>query len=151
MTTARLAAALASRYIIERELGRCGIATVYLARAASGTRRPVAIKVLAPDLSQSLGAERFLCEIEPAANLQHPHVVPLFDSGEVGGLLYYVMPYVEGESLRDRLVRRGGSRSRRPTWRVWSTRTWMTRERAAELAGCSFCLTRSQRKPTLTC
>jgi serine/threonine-protein kinase len=103
---AALTAALADRYVIERELGRGGMATVYLARELRH-RRPVAIKVLDPDLSQSLGAERFLREIELAANLQHPHVVPLFDSGEAAGLLYYVMPFVEGESLRDRLRRDG--------------------------------------------
>src|SRR6476469_6230061 len=104
--SAALTAALAGRYVMERELGRGGMATVYLARDLRH-RRPVAIKVLAPDLSQSLGAERFLREIELAANLQHPHVVPLFDSGEAAGLLYYVMPFVEGESLRDRLAREG--------------------------------------------
>jgi serine/threonine protein kinase/TolB-like protein len=99
-------AALTNRYVLERELSRGGMATVYLARDARH-RRSVAIKVLNPELSQSLGAERFLREIELAANLQHPHVVPLFDSGESAGLLYYVMPYVDGESLRDRLVREG--------------------------------------------
>jgi eukaryotic-like serine/threonine-protein kinase len=103
---AALSAALAGRYVIERALGRGGMATVYLARDLRH-RRPVAIKVLAPDLSQSLGAERFLREIELAANLQHPHVVPLFDSGEAAGLLYYVMPFVQGESLRERLAREG--------------------------------------------
>jgi serine/threonine-protein kinase len=105
-TDADFRAALAGRYLVERELGRGGMATVYLARDLRH-RRPVAIKVLAPDLSQSLGAERFLREIEVAANLQHPHLVPLFDSGEAAGLLYYVMPYVEGESLRARLTREG--------------------------------------------
>ncbi len=102
----RLAAALAERYRIERELGAGGMATVYLA-ADLKHHRKVALKVLHPDLAAILGAERFLREIEITANLQHPHILPLFDSGEAGGFLYYVMPYVEGESLRDRLTREG--------------------------------------------
>jgi TolB-like protein/tRNA A-37 threonylcarbamoyl transferase component Bud32/Flp pilus assembly protein TadD len=100
----RLANALAGRYTIERELGRGGMATVYLARDVKHARR-VAIKVLNPDLAASLGAERFLREIETTANLRHPHVLPLYDSGDADGLLFYVMPLVEGESLRDRLAR----------------------------------------------
>ena len=97
--------ALGARYVIERELGRGGMATVYLARD-SRHRRPVAVKVLHPELSAALGAERFLKEIELTASLQHPHILPLFDSGAAaGGLLYYVMPYVEGETLRARLER----------------------------------------------
>ncbi|HEX9283926.1 MAG TPA: serine/threonine-protein kinase, partial [Gemmatimonadales bacterium] len=96
--------ALADRYAIERELGRGGMATVYLAEDRKH-RRPVAIKVLHPELAAALGAERFLREIEIAARLQHPHILPLYDSGSAGGQLYYVMPYVEGESLRDRLSR----------------------------------------------
>jgi serine/threonine-protein kinase len=80
------------------------MATVYLARDLRH-RRPVALKVLHPELAYALGADRFLREIEVAANLSHPHILPLFDSGEVEGLLYYVMPYVEGESLRDKLTR----------------------------------------------
>jgi tRNA A-37 threonylcarbamoyl transferase component Bud32 len=101
-----LAAALAGRYTIERELGRGGMATVYLARDAKHQRR-VAIKVLKPELAAALGPERFLREIEIAAGLTHPHILPLHDSGDAAGLLYYVMPYVEGESLRDRLACEG--------------------------------------------
>src|SRR6185295_10130536 len=100
----RLATSLAGRYAIERELGQGGMATVYLAHDVRHDRR-VALKVLRPELSAILGAERFLHEIKTTANLQHPHILSLFDSGEAGGLVYYVMPYVEGESLRDRLVR----------------------------------------------
>jgi Tol biopolymer transport system component len=99
---ARLTAALADRYRIERELGQGGMATVYLAHDLRHDR-PVAVKVLRPELSAILGAERFLAEIKTTANLQHPHILPLHDSGEADGLVYYVMPYVEGESLRDRL------------------------------------------------
>jgi len=102
----RLQAALESRYAIERELGHGGMATVFLARDLR-LGRPVAIKVVRPDLAASLGAERFLAEIRVTANLQHPNLVPLFDSGEADGLLFYVMPFVEGESLRDRLTREG--------------------------------------------
>jgi tetratricopeptide (TPR) repeat protein len=97
-------AALAGGYAIERELGRGGMARVYLAQDLKH-RRPVAIKVLAPELAAALGRERFLREIETAARLSHPHILPLHDSGEADGFLYYVMPYVEGESLRDRLDR----------------------------------------------
>src|SRR5207248_7899534 len=96
--------ALAERYAVERELGRGGMATVFLAEDLKH-RRPVAIKVLHPELAAAVGAERFLREIEIAARLQHPHILPLYDSGAAAGLLYYVMPYVEGESLRDRLAR----------------------------------------------
>ena len=99
-----LRAALAGQYAIERELGRGGMATVYLAQDRKHGR-PVAIKVLAPELAAAVGRERFLREIETAARLTHPHILPLHDSGEADGLLYYVMPYVEGESLRDRLTR----------------------------------------------
>jgi serine/threonine-protein kinase len=99
-----LQTALADRYRIEREIGRGGMATVYLADDLKHPRR-VAIKVLNPDLSEALGAERFLQEIETASSLTHPHILPLYDSGEAEGLLYYVMPYVKGESLRDRLRR----------------------------------------------
>jgi len=100
----RLASALADRYRIERELGAGGMATVYLAEDVRH-RRKVAIKVLHPELSAVLGPDRFLKEIELTANLQHPHILPLFDSGTVDGLLYYVMPFVEGETLRSRLTR----------------------------------------------
>jgi len=103
---ARLQPALADRYTIERELGRGGMATVYLAQDLKHRRR-VAIKVLKPELAAALGPERFLQEIEIAAGLTHPHILPLYDSGEATGLLYYVMPYVEGETLRNRLDRAG--------------------------------------------
>src|SRR6059036_3405539 len=86
--------ALADRYALERELGRGGMATVLLAQDVKH-RRPVAIKVLHAELAAALGAERFLREIEIAARLQHPHILPLYDSGAAGGVLYYVMPYVE--------------------------------------------------------
>ncbi len=94
-----LRAALADRYRIERELGRGGMATVYLAHDLKHDRE-VAVKVVQPDLAAVIGTERFLKEIKVTANLQHPHILPLFDSGETDGFLYYVMPYVEGESLR---------------------------------------------------
>ncbi|MHB1862875.1 MAG: protein kinase domain-containing protein [Gemmatimonadaceae bacterium] len=99
-----LPAALSDRYTIEREIGAGGMATVYLAHDLRHDRK-VALKVLRPELAAVIGAERFLSEIKTTANLQHPHILPLFDSGEAGGLVYYVMPYVEGESLRDRLNR----------------------------------------------
>src|ERR1700675_3760584 len=99
-----LVSALSGRYTIERELGRGGMAVVYLAHDRKHDRK-VALKVIQPDLAESVKAERFLREIQIAAKLTHPHVLPLYDSGEVDGLLYYVMPYVEGESLRDRLRR----------------------------------------------
>ena len=98
----RLKAALAGRYTIELELGQGGMATVYLAHDVRHDRR-VAVKVLRPELSLELGADRFVREIHLAARLNHPHIMPLFDSGEAGGFLYYVMPVVEGESLRERL------------------------------------------------
>jgi len=100
----RLSAALAGRYRIERELGAGGMATVYLAHDLRHERK-VALKVLRAELAAVIGAERFLAEIKTTANLQHPHILPLFDSGSADGFLYYVMPYVEGESLRDRLTR----------------------------------------------
>jgi tetratricopeptide (TPR) repeat protein/tRNA A-37 threonylcarbamoyl transferase component Bud32/TolB-like protein len=100
----RLKAALSDRYAIERELGAGGMATVYLAEDLKHERK-VAVKVLRPELAASIGADRFLREIKIAANLNHPHILPLHDSGEADGFLFYVMPYVEGESLRDRLNR----------------------------------------------
>jgi tetratricopeptide (TPR) repeat protein/tRNA A-37 threonylcarbamoyl transferase component Bud32 len=103
---AQLVAALSDRYAIERELGRGGMATVYLARDLKHERR-VALKLLDPELGVAMGVERFLAEIRVTANLQHPNVLPLFDSGSADGLLYYVMPYVDGESLRARLDREG--------------------------------------------
>jgi hypothetical protein len=102
----RLSSALGGRYRVERELGEGGMATVWLAHDTKHDR-PVAIKILHRDLSVSLGAERFLREIRIVAQLQHPHVVGLIDSGEADGMLYYVMPYVAGESLRTRLAREG--------------------------------------------
>ncbi len=98
----RLKSALADRYQIERELGSGGMATVYLAQDLRHHRR-VAVKVLRPELSVILGAERFLKEIEVTAGLQHPNILPLYDSGEAGTFVYYVMPYVEGETLRTKL------------------------------------------------
>jgi serine/threonine protein kinase len=112
----QLKRALADRYAIERELGQGGMATVYLAQDLKHHRR-VAVKVLRPELAASLGLDRFLLEIKTTAQLTHPHILPLLDSGGTGaqthggtgaqghGFLYYVMPYVEGESLRDRLTR----------------------------------------------
>jgi Tol biopolymer transport system component/tRNA A-37 threonylcarbamoyl transferase component Bud32 len=100
----RLNAALAGRYAVERELGHGGMAVVYLAEDLKHHRR-VALKILRPELAASVGSQRFLREIEIAATLTHPHILPLYDSGEADGLLYYVMPFVAGESLRDRLSR----------------------------------------------
>ena len=99
-----LNAALEGRYTIERELGEGGMATVYLADDLKHGRK-VPLKVLKPELAAVVGADRFLVEIKTTANLQHPHILPLFDSGEVGGLLYYIMPFVDGESLSDKLKR----------------------------------------------
>ena len=101
-----LSAALADRYVIDRELGRGGMATVYVAEDRRHSRQ-VAIKVLRGDLTAAIGAERFVREITIAARLTHPHVLPLLDSGEAAGSLYYVMPYVRGETLRQRLTREG--------------------------------------------
>ena len=98
--------AIAKSYRVDRELGRGGMATVYLGQDLRHNRR-VAIKVLHPELGNSIGPDRFLREIELAARLNHPHIVPLFDSGNADGFLYYVMPVVEGETLRDRLLRDG--------------------------------------------
>ena len=103
-TQERLTAALADHYRIERELGAGGMATVYLAHDLKH-ERDVAIKVLHPDLGAALGADRFLAEIKTTAKLQHPHILPLLDSGNADGLLWYAMPYVEGETLRGRLER----------------------------------------------
>src|SRR5512132_4058181 len=101
---AALNAALAGRYQVEREIGAGGMATVYLARDLRHNRK-VALKLLKAELRAVLGAERFLAEIQVTANLQHPNLLPLFDSGDADGLLFYVMPFVEGESLRARLER----------------------------------------------
>ncbi|HSG08189.1 MAG TPA: serine/threonine-protein kinase, partial [Longimicrobiales bacterium] len=102
--TGRLESALAGRYKIERKLGEGGMASVYLAQDVKHERK-VAVKILRPELAAVIGAERFLTEIKTTANLQHPHILPLFDSGEADSFLYYVMPYMEGETLRDRLDR----------------------------------------------
>ncbi len=102
--TARLSTALADRYKIESHLGEGGMANVYLAHDLKHDR-PVAVKVLRPELAAVLGAERFLQEIKTTANLQHPHILPLFDSGEADSFLYYVMPFIDGETLRDKLNR----------------------------------------------
>src|ERR1044071_1758644 len=101
---ARLSAALAGRYRIERELGAGGMATVYLAHDLKHDR-DVAVKVLRPELAAVLGTNRFLNEIKISARLDHPHILTLIDSGAADGFLYYVMPYVRGESLRDKLKR----------------------------------------------
>ena len=102
----RLIEALRDHYRLERELGRGGMGSVYLAEDLKHHRR-VAVKVLRPDLSASLGTDRFLREIEVAARLQHPAILPLHDSGQTDGYVFYIMPYVEGESLRSRLARQG--------------------------------------------
>ena len=102
----RLQSALADRYTIERELGAGGMATVYLAHDPRH-ERSVALKVLRPELASTLGPERFLREVRIAANLQHPNILPVYDSGEAGGFLYYVMPYIEGPSLRESLSQHG--------------------------------------------
>src|SRR5881409_1073710 len=103
---ARLTAALAGRYAIERELGAGGMATVYLAHDLKHDRQ-VALKILRPELTAAMGTDRFPREIHIIAQMQHPHILPLYDSGATGGFLYYVMPFVEGESLRARLARVG--------------------------------------------
>ena len=102
--TEELRTALIDRYVIESELGEGGMATVYLAHDTKHNRK-VALKVMKPELAAMIGAERFLNEIEVTANLQHPHILPLHDSGEAQGFLYYVMPFVEGETLRAKLDR----------------------------------------------
>ena len=100
----RLSAALASRYRLQRELGQGGMAVVFLGHDLK-YERAVAVKVLRPDLAAEVGAARFLQEIQIAARLHHPHILPLYDSDQADGLVYYVMPYIEGESLRQRLLR----------------------------------------------
>ena len=101
---ARVRRALSATYKVERALGAGGMATVYLAEDVKH-RRKVAVKVMRPELAQTLGADRFLREVEIAAQLSHPHILPVYDSGQADGLLYYVMPYVEGESLQERMQR----------------------------------------------
>src|SRR5882762_10671528 len=102
--TAQLRAALQGRFRLERVLGRGGMATVWFAHDVK-LGRAIALKVLRPDIASSLAAERFIREIRVTSNLSHPHILPLFDSGEKQGFLYYVMPYVTGETLRQRLER----------------------------------------------
>src|SRR5512141_772801 len=104
MTIERLSAALSDRYTIERELGAGGMATVYLAHDIKHDRK-VALKVLKPELAAVLGSDRFVVEIKTTAALQHPHILPLFDSGTADGFLYYVMPFIDGETLRSKLDR----------------------------------------------
>ncbi len=99
-----LNAALKGRYRIEREIGEGGMATVYLAEDLRHERK-VALKVLKPELAAVVGAKRFLAEIKTTANLQHPHILPLHDSGKADGFLYFVMPYIEGDTLRDKIDR----------------------------------------------
>ena len=101
---AELQAALADRYRIDRAVGAGGMATVYVATDRRHDR-PVAIKVLRPEIAGVLGPGRFLREITTTAQLQHPHILPLFDSGSTNGIIYYVMPFIDGESLRERLDR----------------------------------------------
>jgi len=110
----RLARALAGRYTLARELGRGGMATVYLGTDVKLGRR-VAIKLLAPATRAYLGSDRFQREVLLAAQLSHPHIVPLFEADEADGLLFYVMEYVDGESLRQRLARQGPLSSRTPS------------------------------------
>ena len=105
-TATQFARSLQDRYELRNELGSGGMATVYLAHDRRHDR-PVAIKVMRPDVAAGVGAERFLREIRLAARLQHPHILPVFDSGEAAGRLWYAMPYVEGETLRHRLAREG--------------------------------------------
>jgi len=134
----RLTAALADRYRIDRELGAGGMATVYLAEDLKHNRK-VAVKVLKPELAVAIGADRFLAEIKTTANLQHPHILALHDSGEVNGTVFYVMPYVEGESLRDRLDREKlvteTCCGHRDTSR--STQDCTSRSRSAKVTRCS--------------
>ena len=99
-----LSAALSDRYRVEKPLGEGGMATVYLAQDLRHDRH-VALKVLKPELAEALGAQRFLKEIQVTASLQHPHILPLYDSGNANGVLFYVMPLVRGETLRERLTR----------------------------------------------
>jgi serine/threonine-protein kinase len=103
---AKVTAALAGRYKVEKVIGEGGMATVYLATDQKHKRK-VAVKVMRPELAATLGAERFLREVEIAGQLSHPHILPMYDSGESEGLLYYVMPFVPGETLREKLQRDG--------------------------------------------
>jgi serine/threonine-protein kinase len=142
-----LGTALSGRYVIDRELGRGGMATVFLARDLRHARA-VAVRVMMRDLVVPAGAERFLKEIQFAARLTHPHVLGVHDSGEADGLLYYVMPYVDGETLRARVAREGAlpladavrprnreprtrAHSRRPACPWGRRRTWRPSRRSA--------------------
>jgi serine/threonine-protein kinase len=106
MSAPQIQASLTDRYVLEREVGRGGMATVYLARDVKHDR-PVAVKVLHPVLAETLGPERFQREIRVAAQLHHPHILPVYDSGAGEGVLWFTMPYVEGETLRERVRREG--------------------------------------------
>ena len=145
----RLNTVLAGRYAIEREIGRGGMATVYLADDLRHGRK-VAVKLLRPELASALGAERFLREIEIAARLNHPHILPLYDSGEADGRLFYVMPFVEGESLRHGSSASGAPGRRRDRHhRGRSPRRSTTRTRTASSTATSSrrtsCSTRARR------
>jgi serine/threonine protein kinase len=140
MNTEHIKAAFADRYRIERQVGEGGMATVYLAFDLKHDRR-VALKVLRPELAAVLGAERFIQEIKTTANLQHPHILPLFDSGRAGELLYYVMPFVEGETLGRNSPGRPSSASRN---RCGSRARWPTRSTTLT-ATASFTVTSSPR------
>ena len=139
----RLSEALADRYRIECELGQGGMATVYLARDLKHDRE-VAIKVLKPDLSQTLGAERFLREIQLAAKLSHPHILPLFDSGNAERALYYVMPRVAGISLRDGWTTRSSCR-----WMKQCASRGKSRARSTTRIGMAWCIATSS--PRTSC
>ena len=138
-TLGRLASALSDRYRIERELGQGGMATVYLAEDLKHDRK-VAIKVLHPELVAVIGGERFLTEIKTTASLQHPHILRLIDSGDADGLLYYVMPFVEGEiAPRPARPREAAPRRRRAAARHarWPARSTTPTARASSTATSS--------------
>ena len=136
---AQVTEALAGRYKVERVLGEGGMATVYLATDQKHKRK-VAVKVMRPELAATLGAERFLREVEIAAQLSHPHILPMYDSGEADGLLYYVMPYVRGRDAAREAAARGRSCrwTMRCAWRARWRRRWPTRTgRASSIATSS--------------
>jgi serine/threonine-protein kinase len=148
----RLKTAVADRYSIQQELGRGGMAVVYLAQDQK-LNRQVALKVLRPELAASIGSERFLREIEIAASLNHPNILALYDCGEADGQLYYTMPFVEGETLRDRLDREKQlSSPSRTRWRspgksatpsVTPTRSALSTEISNRRTFCSLQVTQS--------